>query len=165
MLVSSRLTPLASSLNTMALKICLISSHGGHLRELLNATKEVEGNKYYVTKKTSNTEELLQEQRHYFIIDPYKSVFKYLINAFQSLEHILKEKPDLIISTGAGIAVPTVLLAKILFKTKIIFIESAANVVKPSKTGKFLYRKSDLFLIQWLALQSHYPQAKFCGLV
>ncbi len=147
------------------MKICLISSHGGHLRELLNATSEVKGDKYVVTYRTRHTEDILREQRHYFIIDPHKSVLKYLLNAVQALRHILKERPELVISTGAGIAVPTALWAKSLLQAKVIFIESAANVVNPSKTGKFLYRYSDLFLIQWQGLQSHYPKARYCGLV
>jgi beta-1,4-N-acetylglucosaminyltransferase len=148
-----------------SIKICLISSHGGHLRELLNAANEVKGEKYYVTCKTRHTEELLRENKHYFVIDPHKSIFKYLMNTMQSLKHVIKEKPDLVISTGAGIAIPTILLCKYLFKAKIIFIESAANVVNPSRTGKMLYRYADLFLIQWPSMQQYYPKAMFCGLV
>lgn len=148
-----------------SLKICLISSHGGHLRELMNATDNVKGDKYFVTHRTRHTEDVLSCQRHYFIIDPHKSRFKFMSNAIQALKHIIKEKPDLIISTGAGIAVPTILIAKYLFKTKVIFIESAANVVNPSKTGRFLYRYADLFLIQWRGLKGQYPKAQYCGLV
>ena len=55
-------------------KICLISSHGGHFRELLDATEDVIGNKYYVTHRTYHTEEILTNYRHYFIIDPHKSL-------------------------------------------------------------------------------------------
>lgn len=149
----------------MSIKICLISSHGGHLRELLNATNGVEGEKYYVTKRTAHTKELLNKERHYFVIDPHKSVLKYVLNTLQSLKHIIRERPELVISTGAGIAVPAILLAKYLFKTKVIFIESAANVVTSSKTGRFIYKISDLFLIQWQSLQPSYPKAKYCGLV
>lgn len=147
------------------IKICLISSHGGHLRELLDATEDVLGNKYYVTYKTKHTMDVLKNYRHYFVIDPYKSLLKYLINTLQALYHILKEKPDVVISTGAGIAVPTVLICKYLLGSKIIFIESAANVVNPSRTGIFLYQHTDLFLIQWKYLHKFFPEAVFIGLV
>jgi len=146
------------------IKICLISSHGGHLRELLDATENVIGNKYYVTYKTKHTKGLLKEYPHYFIIDPYKSLIKYFINTIQSFYHILKEKPDIVISTGAGIAVPTILICKYLLGSKIIFIESAANVVNPSRTGIFIYKHTDLFLIQWESMQKFYPKAIFVGL-
>lgn len=147
------------------IKTCLISSHGGHLRELLAATENVKAEKYYVTHKTTYTKEILDGVNHYFIIDPHRSFFKLMYNFFQSWKHIIKEKPDLIISTGAGIAVLSILLGKYLLKSQIVFIESAANVITPSKTGKFLYKYSDLFLIQWPSLQQHYPKAVYCGLV
>ncbi len=146
-------------------KICLISSHGGHLRELLAATEKVSGEKYVVTHRTTNTEEILVAAKHYFILDPHRSLLKFACNFLQSLNHIFRERPDVIISTGAGIAIPSILLGKYLLKSKLIFIESAANVVSPSKTGRFLYNRSDLFLIQWPAMKQHYPRAIYCGLV
>ena len=147
------------------IKICLISSHGGHLRQLLDATKNVIGDKYYVTYKTKHTIDILKSYRHYFILDPHRSFLKYLINTLQSFFHVIKEKPDVVISTGAGISIPTIFLCKYLLDTKIIFVESAANVVTPSKTGSFIYEHSDLFLIQWLTLKKNYPKAKYVGFV
>ena len=135
------------------------------MRELLNVTNDMIADKYFVTCKTKHTDELMKALPHYFIIDPYKSIWKFILNGFQSLKHILKERPDLVISTGAGIAIPTILLCKYLLKARIIFIESAANVINPSKTGKFIYKYSNLFLIQWNSLQPFYPKAVFCGLV
>jgi len=147
------------------IKLCLISSHGGHLRELLDATEDVTGDKYYVTYKTKHTGELLKNYRHYFVIDPHKSLLKYFLNSVQSLYHVFKEKPAVVISTGAGIALPTVLICKYLLRSKIVFIESAANVVNPSRTGTFLYKHCDLFLIQWQSLRKYYPKAQHVGLV
>lgn len=147
------------------LKICLICSHGGHLRELLDATEDVPGAKYYVTRKTAHTQQLVKDERHYFVIDPHTSFFKYLLNVFQSLLHIFKERPKAVISTGAGIAIPTIVTCKYLLRAKIIFIESAANVTTPSKTGRFVYKYADLFLIQWPALKNSYPKATYVGLL
>ena len=147
------------------IKICLISSHGGHLRELLDATENVVGKKYYVTHKTRHTADILRNYDHYFILDPHTSLLKYIINVFQSLYHILRERPDVVISTGAGIAIPTLFICKYLLKSKIIFIESAANVINPTKTGMLMYPRSDLFLIQWQELKSFYPNAQYIGLV
>ncbi len=147
------------------IKICLISSHGGHFREIHDATKNVIGNKYYITYKTKHTVETLRTCRHYFIIDPHKSFFKCIINTLQSFFHIFREKPNVVISTGAGIAIPTILICKYLLNSKIIFIESAANVINPSKTGSLIYKYSDLFLIQWSTLKQFYPKAKYVGLI
>jgi hypothetical protein len=70
-----------------------------------------------------------------------------------------------VISTGAGSAVPTILLCKLLLRSKIIYIESAARVNTPSKTGEFLNGKADLFLVQWPAMQTHFTKARYCGLL
>lgn len=146
-------------------KICLVSSHGGHLHELTEATQHVWGDMYWVTFKTKHTKALLKDKSHYFIIDPVISRPKFLLNAFQSLYHILRERPKVIISTGAGIAIPTILLGKFLLNSKIIYVESAAAVIEPSKTGYFIYKYADLFLIQWESLKVFYPNAKYVGIL
>jgi beta-1,4-N-acetylglucosaminyltransferase len=146
------------------LRICLISSHGGHLHELINATENVRGMKYFVTYRTSHTIQLLAEETRYFVIDPHLSRWKYLVNAFQSLKHIFFERPDVVISTGAGIAIPTMLICKMILGSKIIFIESAACVEKASKTGSFVYKYADLFLVQWPEMQRSYDKAVYVGL-
>ena len=125
-------------------KICLISSHGGHLHELTEAIQNVQGNMYWVTFRTNHTEALLKDK---------------------TLYHLLQEHPKVIISTGAGIAIPTMMLGKYLFGAKIIYVESAAAVIEPSRTGQFIYKHADLFLIQWESLKSFYPNAKYVGVL
>lgn len=146
------------------LKICLISSHGGHLHELMKATKNVKGMKYFVTYNTPHTQQLLAEKIKYFVIDPHLSKWKYLVNGCQSLRHIFVEQPDVVISTGAGIALPTLLICKTILRSKIIYIESAACVEKASKTGSFMYKYADLFLVQWPSMQKYYEKAVYTGL-
>ena len=79
-----------------------------------------------------------------------------------SFKILNKERPDLIISTGAGIAVPFIYIAKI-FKIKTIYIESLTRVEKLSLTGKLIYPIVDLLLVQWPELEKKYSKAKFKG--
>lgn len=146
-------------------KICCISSHGGHLHELSEAVKDVAGRKCWITYRTKHTEKLLKGERHHFIIDPVTNKFKFILNAMQALYFLSIERPKVIISTGAGIAVPTMILGRYLFGAKIIYVESAAAVIEPSKTGSFIYKHADLFLIQWEALKKFYPNAEFVGIL
>lgn len=148
------------------LKICCISSHGGHLHELEKALKDMKQSQmYWVTYKTPHTKMVMESKgrRHYFIIDPVTSKPLFLVNALQSLWHLLKERPNVVISTGAGMAYPTLVLAKLLLGAKIIYIESAAAVVDSTKTARMIYPKSDLFLIQWEGLKKDFPNAKYTG--
>lgn len=147
-------------------KICCISSHGGHLHELEEALKNVDqSNMYWVTYKTKHTQMVMENKnrKHYFIIDPVANRLLFFINALQSLWHLVIERPKVLISTGAGMAVPSLVIAKCLFRSKIIYIESAACVIEPSKTGRFMYRYADLFIIQWDSLKRFYPDAEYTG--
>lgn len=148
------------------LKICCISSHGGHLHELEEAVKDVDQSKmYWVTYKTKHTRMVMEtkHRKHYFIIDPVTSKPLFLVNAFQALWHLMIERPNVVISTGAGMAFPTLFFAKKLLKAKIIYIESAAAVEKATKTAKIMYPISDLFLIQWEGLKKEFPNAIYTG--
>ncbi len=147
------------------LKICCISSHGGHLHELMGAMNGINGNIVWITHKTKASQVLLSKKRHHFILDPNVSKLKYIINAIQAFYYLLIERPKVIISTGSGIALPMMLLGKYLFRTKLVFVESAAMVVQPSKTGRAIYKHCDLFLIQWETLKEFYPKAVFVGIL
>ena len=72
------------------------------------------------------------------------------------------ERPDIVITTGAGAVVCFCVFAKI-FGAKLIFIESMAKVKKPTLAGRMLYPFADLFLVQWPGLLKYFPKAKYLG--
>jgi len=74
----------------------------------------------------------------------------------------LKEKPDLIISTGAGVAIPTCFLGW-LFRKRVIFIEDWCRINKPSFSGRMIYPLANLFFVQWEQLLRYYPKAIYKG--
>lgn len=53
-----------------------------------------------------------------------------------------KEKPDLIISCGAAVAVPFFYRGK-LFGAKLVYIEVFDRIDKPTVTGKMVYPVTD----------------------
>lgn len=143
-------------------KILAISSGGGHLTEMMHSFNDIgiyKDNIIFVVPKTQYTKETLKDTKHYFIIDPHISKIKYLINAMWALFLYIKIRPTVLISTGAGIAIPMILIAK-KFGCKIIFIETGARVTTPSKTGTFAYKYSDLFIVQYEPLLKFFPSAK-----
>lgn len=144
-------------------KICLISSTGGHFEQLqlLKALSE-ENDIYIVTEKT-----LYNNNKDYYYITQINRqektfVLSFVRIFFQSLRIFLKERPDVIISTGALCVIPTFLIGKI-FRKKLIFIESFAKINSPTMTGKFLYKICDYFIIQWEEMQKIYPKALYFG--
>lgn len=146
------------------MKLALICSSGGHLVELLpvgNALKEY--NKFWVTFFSEITKKTLIGEKFYFVVDPRRNLLRFLILFLQSLIIFLKEKPDVVITTGAGVAIPFCIISK-FFGKKVIFIESLCRTKSPSLTGRILYYFSDLFFVQWESnLKFYGKKAKFVG--
>jgi UDP-N-acetylglucosamine:LPS N-acetylglucosamine transferase len=140
----------------------VIGAGGGHLTEALLATNDLMIPRTIVTFKLPHTDSSLCNEICYYVIDPHKDFFKFLLNAVQSLFIVLKVRPCVVINTGGGISIACSLLAKML-GARLVFIESGARVRSPSRTGKFLYRFSDLFIVQWKSLLSYYPDAIYGG--
>lgn len=141
-------------------KICLISSSGGHLYQTYELKKW--WNKYphfWITKNDSLSKSLLKGEKKYFAYFPenrnLKTAFKNLLLAFRILK---KEKPSLVFSTGAGLAPPFFLAAKLL-KIKTVFIETFVFIPHRTLSGKLIAPISDYFIVQNKALLKIYKNA------
>ena len=150
-------------------KICFVASGGGHLMEIMKLVPAVEGHDLYiVTEKNVASEGPISKFRHYYVLQQERRklnfVFRFFYNFLVSLFYLLKERPDVIVSTGAGAAYPTCRLGKIL-GIKIIFLESFARSKNKSKTGELLYPIADHFLVQWENMLKFYPKASYHGSV
>ena len=156
--------------NTKMKKVLFISSCGGHLTELLQLSKLFEKYDYYlITEKTKNNLNLKNKYKNkisYMIYGtkdhPITYPFKLLLNCFISLFLYIKIKPKYIVTTGVHTAGPMCCLGKI-FGSKIIYIETFANIEKPTITGKLIYKFADLFIVQHKQLLKHYPKAIYGG--
>ena len=145
------------------MKICLIASAGGHLTQIRNLENFYKKYDYFfVTFFSKPIEQLTTLEKFYFIKDPTRKFLSFLINVFQSLKIFLNESPDIIISTGAGVAIAMCWWGRI-FGKKVIFIEDWCVVESPSFSGRLVYPVANLFIINWVQLQKYYPKAKFGG--
>ena len=89
-------------------------------------------------------------------------IFKLIWNCFVSLFLYLKYHPDYIVTTGVHTAGPMCCIGK-LFGSKIIYIETFANIVTKTATGRLLYPISDLFVVQWKSMKKLYPDSVYGG--
>lgn len=149
-------------------KVLFISSSGGHLAQLMHLKPLFERYDYHlVTEYLPCNEKLKEKYKVSFLLhggrnNKFKYLFLFLFNAFKSLYILLREKPNVVITTGAHTAVPMCYLAKI-FGKKVIYIESFAKVNTPNLSGKLIYPIADLFIVQWPELLKYYPKAKYLG--
>ena len=153
-------------------RVMFISSGGGHLSEMLMLESLFPKYDYCViTEKTKSTLDLKNKYKNktgYLIYGTKDHIisypFKLLANCFKSLYYYIKYKPDFIVTTGAHTAGPMCCLGKI-FGSRVIYIETFANVYTKTITGKLVYHMADLFIVQWESMLKLYPKATYGGCI
>ena len=80
-------------------------------------------------------------------------------NTILAAKVLKKERPDLIISSGAAVAVPFFYIGK-LMGAKLIYIEVFDRYNKPTLTGKLVYPITDKFIVQWEEAKKVYPKCQ-----
>lgn len=146
-------------LNMDNLKICLVGSSGGHLTHLyLLKPLWEKKNRFWVTFDKLDARSLLDKENVYWCYYPTNRNIKNLIkNTYLAYKILKKEKPDLIISSGAAAAIPFFYLAKV-FHIKTIYIEVYDRINIPSLTGRIVYPVTDRFILQWEEQKEFYKK-------
>lgn len=142
------------------MKICLVGSSGGHLTHLY-MLKPFWKNKerFWVTFDKEDARSILKDEKLYPCYYPTNRNVKNLIkNTALAVKVLIKEKPDLIISSGAAVAVPFFWIGK-LMGAKLIYIEVFDRIDKPTLTGKLVYPIADKFIVEWEEMKKVYPKA------
>lgn len=146
------------------LKVCLVGSSGGHLTHLMQLMPWLhDKERVWVTFEKADAISLLEKERKFWCYFPTNRNFKNLIkNTILAFKVLKKEKPDIILSTGAAPAIPFFYLGK-FFGAKLIYIEVYDRIDSPTITGKVVYPICDEFIVQWEEQKQFYPKAKNLG--
>lgn len=142
------------------IKICLVGSSGGHLTHLyLLKPFWSEREHFWVTFDKEDARSLLKDEKVYPCHYPTNRNIKNLIrNTIVAWKVLRKEKPDLVISSGAAVAVPFFWIGKMM-GAKLIYIEVFDRINKPTLTGRLVYPVTDCFVVQWEEMKAVYPKA------
>lgn len=142
------------------MKICLVGSSGGHLTHLYMLKPFWESkDHFWVTFDKEDARSLLKGEKMYPCYYPTnRSIKALIINSFLAWKVLRKEKPDLIISAGAAVAVPFFYIGK-LFGAKLVFVEIFDRIDKGTLTGKMVYPIADKFIVQWEEQKQVYKKA------
>ena len=152
------------------LKICLAASGGGHVRQRLDLAPVWAGHDYFfVTEDTALGASLTEKHRTYFVPHvavgqarlgaPVKMVTGAIKSVFRSAKIIFRERPDVLISTGAGAVFFAVVWAR-LSGARIVVIESFARFDRPSIFSRVAAPWAHHLVVQSKALAAFYPKAK-----
>ncbi|MEA5616604.1 PssD/Cps14F family polysaccharide biosynthesis glycosyltransferase [Cronbergia sp. UHCC 0137] len=141
--------------------ILLVCSSGGHFKALQQLHPFWENQeRVWVTFRTKTTEAALIEEKVYWAYSPTnRNLPNLLRNLLLAGKLIIKIKPKVIISTGAGVAVPFLILGKLL-GSKTVFIESVTRINTLSLSAKLVLPFLSVLYVQWPQLQVRYPQAE-----
>lgn len=146
------------------MKVALVGSSGGHLTHLymLKNFWDQE-DRFWVTFNKEDARSILKNERVYHAHFPTNRNIKNLLKNTKLAYKVLKsERPDVIISSGAAVAVPFFYLGK-LFGAKTVYIEVFDRINKPTLTGKLVYPVTDEFIVQWEELVKIYPKSSNLG--
>lgn len=132
------------------MKICFVGSSGGHLTHLYMLKpfwKDKE--RFWCTFDKEDARSLLKGEKFYPVYYPSnRSIKALIINTFRAFKILRKERPDLIISSGAAPAIPFFWIGK-LMGSKTIYIEVFDRINKPTISGRLCHPVTDKFIVQW----------------
>ncbi len=146
------------------MRVCIVSSCGGHLtevRSLLPCYRKY--NYYYVLNKRVVLSDEMVGKTHF--ISHSERDWKLFVNLFQAFIILKRNTPAVIISCGAGPIVPFALIGRLIFRAKIIYIETAAQIREPSLTGRIMKYLAHHLYYQWPSLEPFFPDGKYLGLI
>lgn len=142
-------------------KICIVSSCGGHLTEIRTLIPVYSAYEHFYVLNDKAILATDMQNKTYFITHSERD-WKFFKNLWEAYKIIKKEKPSVLISTGAGPIVPFSIVGK-LFGIKTIYIETLAGVIKPTLTGRIMYHLADHFYYQWSSLKKFFPKGECIG--
>ena len=146
------------------MKIALVCSTGGHLLEMMNLKSAWEKHdRFFVTFPLEDARTLLEGERVHWAYHPANRSLKNLVrNWFLAWKILLRERPDAVVSTGAGIAVPFIFVAKIL-RIRTAYLECITRIHSVSISGRMILSVVDRFFGQWEELAAKNKRIHFEG--
>jgi len=146
------------------MRILLVSSSGGHLLQLHRLDDWWRKHeRLWVTFDTADAVSMLEGEDAVWAYRPTTRNLRNLVRNTLLAWRVLRSfRPTVVVSTGAGVAVPFFFLAR-LRRIKTVYVEVYDRIESPTLTGRLCYPVSDLFLLQWEEQQRVYPKGRLIG--
>jgi beta-1,4-N-acetylglucosaminyltransferase len=144
--------------------VLLVSSCGGHLLQLVALRDSwVDFSRAWVTFDKSDSRSLLAGERVFYAHGPTNRNAKNLVRNLAVAWRVVGElRPRIVITTGAGIAVPFAWVAR-LRGAKVVYVESLSRIEGPSLTYRLIAPIAARLYVQWPELAEKLPRSRFSG--
>jgi beta-1,4-N-acetylglucosaminyltransferase len=142
------------------MKLALVSSVGGHLTDLLSLRKAfADAESFWIVNDASPV--VPHDERCYTIRHAERD-WRVLANLVELASIFAREQPDIILSAGAGPAVPAAIIAR-LARIPFIYVEPSCAVTRLTMTGRLIRPFVDRFYVQWPTLARVHTWARYEG--
>lgn len=144
--------------------LLLVCSTGGHLIQLVALRDAWERfTRAWVTFDKSDARSLLENERVYFAHGPTNRSIKNLLRNLLVAWRVVRDvRPRVLITTGAGIAVPFAWVAR-LRGARVVYVESMARIEGPSLSYRLIAPVAEQRYVQWPELAQALPSTRFVG--
>jgi UDP-N-acetylglucosamine:LPS N-acetylglucosamine transferase len=144
--------------------VLLVCSPGGHLLQLLALREAWEPwRRLWVTENTSDTRSLLRDERVTMThSNAERSVVELLRNAFLAWRLLRRHRPQVVLTTGAAVAVPFVWLGR-LWGARVVHVESLTRIDRLSLSGRLIRPAANRVYVQWPELSQRLPDSEYVG--
>jgi UDP-N-acetylglucosamine:LPS N-acetylglucosamine transferase len=130
-------------------KILAVASSGGHWAQLLRLRPAFAGHEVvFVTTQPDSRGEVAPDRFHRVPDGNRKSKLRVLLLMVRTFLVVLRERPDVVVSTGAAPGYFAIRFGR-LFGARTLWLESIANVEELSLSTKLVRPYADLLLTQW----------------
>jgi len=148
------------------LRICLAASAGGHISQLLKLAESWNGYETFCVTTTEVVRDKLSRFGEVYVVGECnrEHPIRIISVLLRCIRIVLRQRPDVVISTGAAAGCMLCFLGKML-GAKVVWIDSITNVERLSLSGRMVRYIADLFLVQWPELAGRYKRVEFVGAV
>jgi len=145
-------------------RVLLAGSTGGHLSQLYALRPWwSEHDRHWITFDKPDARSLLAGESITWAVHPTtRNIPNLLRNVGVAAKALRRFRPDVVVSTGAAVAVPVFYLARLL-NIRTVYVEVYDRIDTATLTGRLCRPVSDLFLVQWEEQLKMYPKATVIG--
>lgn len=147
-------------------RVMLVGSSGGHLAQLMRLEPWwSRHDRSWVCFQKPDAQNLLADERVTWAYHPTtRNLRNFARNLVLSARVLRRERPDVIVSTGAGVAVPFFWVGRML-GAHTVYLEVYDRIDSATMTGRMCWPVTELFLVQWPEQQQLYRDTVTAGTV
>ena len=156
----------ADDLDPRGVDVLLVCSAGGHLLQLHLLRAAWRDHRHaWVTLEREDALSLLEDETVHYAFWPTTRHIPNLVRNTHLAWRLLRElRPRVIVTTGAGVAVPFAWLGR-LRGARVVYIESLTRIASPSMTCRMILPVADRVYVQWPELARVVRRSRYAGKV